>query len=57
MQHELGGAKIYYVTKKYWDQTVKNYVRQMVGADLNFNVPDSVIKANEKMIVPDEVLV
>jgi len=57
MQHELGGAKIYYVTKKYWDSTVKNYVRQMVGADLNFDVPDSVIKANEKMIVPDEILV
>jgi hypothetical protein len=56
-QHELGGARVYYVTKKYWDTTVKNYVRQMVGADLNFNVTDAVIKANEKMIAPEEVLV
>jgi len=57
VQHELGGAKVYYVTKKYWDRVVKDYVRQMVGADLNFDVPDEIVKANEKMIVPDEVLV
>jgi hypothetical protein len=57
VQHELGGAKVYYVTKKYWDQLVKNYVRQMVGADLEFNVPDSVIKANEVMRIPEEILV
>ena len=57
VQHELGGAKVYYVTKKYWDSTVKEYVRQMVGADLDFNVTDEVRKANEKFIVPEEVLV
>ncbi len=56
-QHELGGARVYYVTKRYWDTTVKEYVRQMVGADLVFDVPDEVIKANETMIVPEEVLV
>src|SRR5512133_1763390 len=57
VQHELGGARVYYVTKKYWDSTVKNYVRQMTGAELDFNVPDSVIKANEVMRAPEEVLV
>jgi hypothetical protein len=57
VQHELGGGKVYYVTKKYWDQLIKNYVRQMVGADLEFNIPDSVIKANEVMRVPEEILV
>lgn len=57
VQHELGGAKVYYVTKKYWDQLIKQYVRQMAGADLDFNVPDSVRKANEELIVPDEILV
>lgn len=56
-QHELGGAKIYYVTKKYWDSTVKNYIRQMVGADLDFNVTDEVRKANENFRVPEELLV
>ncbi len=57
VQHELGGARVFYVTKKYWDSTVKDYVRQMVGADLDFNVTDEVRKANEKFIVPEEVLV
>jgi hypothetical protein len=56
-QHELGGARVYYVTKAYWDAVVKNYVRQVVGADLVFDVPDELIKANEEMIVPDEILV
>ena len=56
-QHELGGARVYYVTKNYWDTVVKDYVRQVVGSDLNFDVPDEVIKKNEEMIVPDEVLV
>jgi hypothetical protein len=57
VQHELGGARVYYVTKKYWDQLIKQYVRQMAGADLDFNVSDEVRKANEELIVPDEILV
>ncbi|MFC2031591.1 N-acetyltransferase [Chloroflexota bacterium] len=56
-QHELGGARVYYVTKKYWDQSIKDYTRQMVGADLNFDVPDEVIKANEVIPSPGEVTV
>lgn len=56
-QHELGGARVYYVTKKYWDTAVKKYVGQMVGAELDFNVPDSVKKANAVMRAPDEITV
>jgi hypothetical protein len=56
-QHELGGARIYYITKKYWDQVVKNYVKQMTGSELNFNVPDEIIKKNEVLIAPEEVVV
>jgi hypothetical protein len=56
-QHELGGARVYYVTKKYWDTSIKDYVRQMVGADLNFDVPKKVIQENETMRLPDEVMV
>ena len=54
-QHELGGARVYYVTKKYWDTTVKNYVRQMVGADLSFDVPDEIKKKNAVMRAPEEI--
>jgi hypothetical protein len=57
-QHELGGARVYYVNKTYWDRVVKQYAQQMVGADLIFdNIPDELIKANEVMRVPEEVLV
>ena len=56
-QHELGGATIYYVTKDYWDASVKNFAQQMIGSDLDFNVTDEVRKANEKLIIPDEVVV
>jgi hypothetical protein len=56
-QHELGGARVYYVDKKYWDSTVKDYVRQMIGADLVFDVPKDVVEANKELQVPEEVLV
>jgi hypothetical protein len=57
VQHELGGARVYYVTKKYWDQAIKKYSEQLVGSALNFDVPNGVIKANEKLVLPDEVTV
>jgi hypothetical protein len=56
-QHELGGARVYYITKRYWDSAVKNYVKQMIDADLVFKVPDEIIKKNEVMRIPDEVMV
>jgi hypothetical protein len=56
-QHELGGARVYYITKRYWDSAIKNYVRQMIDADLVFKVPDEIIKKNEVMRIPDEVMV
>ena len=30
-QHELGGARVFYVTKKYWDSSVKTFCKQMIG--------------------------
>jgi hypothetical protein len=56
-QHELGGARVFYVTKKYWDSTVKEFAKQMIGSDLDFKVTDEVRKKNEKFSVPDEVVV
>ena len=54
-QHELGGARVYYVTRDYWNAVVKDYIRQMLGADLDFEVPAEVIEANSVMRIPDEV--
>lgn len=56
-QHELGGARVYYITKRYWDTTIKNYVRQMIDTDLVFKVPDEIIKKNEVMRIPEDVMV
>jgi hypothetical protein len=55
-QHELGGARVYYVTKKYWDTTVKNFAKQMIGSDLVFDVPEAVKKANANFRVPTEMV-
>jgi hypothetical protein len=55
-QHELGGARVYYVTKKYWDSSVKNFALQMIGSDLVFKVPKEVKEANKVFRVPDEVV-
>lgn len=48
---------MYSVTKKAWDQAIKEYSEQLVDSALNFDVPDMVIKANDKLVVPDEVTV
>jgi hypothetical protein len=56
-QHELGGARVYYVTKKYWDQAIKQYAEQLVGSPLKFDVPQEVIEANKEIKLPDEVTV
>ena len=57
IQHELGGAKVYYVTKKYWNQSIKNYVREMVGAEIQRPVPAEILKKNETMRIPKEVTI
>ena len=57
-QHELGGARVFYITREHWEKSVKNYVRQMIGTDLVFdNIPGDLVKANEVMRVPEEVAV
>lgn len=56
-QHELGGGRIYYITRKFWQTSARQYLQQMLGQDLNFNVPDEIRKANEHFRVPEEVTV
>jgi hypothetical protein len=57
LQHELGGARVYYVTKDYWDSTIKDYARQMVGSDLNFDLNEEIINANQTIPAPVDVQV
>jgi hypothetical protein len=56
-QHELGGARVYYLTQQFWNAGIKDYSRQMIGADFNFKVTDEIRKANAVFRVPAEVTV
>lgn len=54
-QHELGGARVYYLNQAQWNGGIKDYSVQMIGNNFNFNVTDEVRKANENFHVPAEV--
>ena len=56
-QHELGGARVYYITKKYWNTTVKKYLQQMIGTTLERPVSEELLKANETFVMPAELMV
>lgn len=56
-QHELGGARVYYVTRKYWDKVVKNYIVDMTGAKYKRPVSEELLKKNEDFRMPEELLV
>ncbi len=56
-QHELGGARVYYLTKRMWDGGVKNFAKQMIGADLNFDVSDEIRKKNEVFRIPEQLVI
>lgn len=53
-QHELGGARVYYISDEYWRTTVKKYLQDMIGTDIIRPVPDELLKANEKFELPSE---
>jgi hypothetical protein len=52
-QHELGGAKIFYLSKKQWEEEVKdNYLPQL---GISFKpAPSDLIKKNEKFVMPKD---
>lgn len=54
-QHELGGARVYYLDQELWNAGVKDYSKTMIGDDLHFNVTDEIRKANEKFHAPEKV--
>jgi hypothetical protein len=52
-QHELGGAKIYLVDQDSWNASLKNWLPNYIGNDMDFNPTDEVRKANEVMRMPE----
>ena len=55
VQHELGGARVYYVTRDMWEGGLKNFTKDMMGAELTFDVPQSIKDANANFRVPKEL--
>ena len=54
-QHELGGAKVFYVSQDHWNSRLKQYLVDAVGNDLNFDVPEEVRLANAVLRVPEKL--
>ncbi len=56
-QHELGGARVYYVDQDYWHSTVKEYIKQVVGSELVRPVPKDLLEKSQKIKFPEKPLV
>jgi len=54
LQHELGGAKVYYITKKYWETSIKNYLTQMYNIKVDRTVSEELLAKNEVLRLPGE---
>lgn len=54
-QHELGGARVFYITREYWDSVVKNYLKEMIGVEFIRPVPEELLKKNESFVIADKV--
>ncbi|MFP4498247.1 MAG: N-acetyltransferase [Vulcanimicrobiota bacterium] len=57
IQHELGGARVFYVRTDYWHKFVKRYLEDLIGTTLSTDVSEELLKANERMILPEAVTV
>jgi len=55
MQHELGGAKIFYLTRELWESSIKEEYLQQVARTSFQPASEEIIKKNEKLIIPDKL--
>ncbi|MBU4310683.1 N-acetyltransferase, partial [bacterium] len=56
-QHELGGARVFYMTQKYWSTVVKQYLLDMIGTTLKRPVPKDLLRKNVRLKIPREVAI
>ncbi|HOO78121.1 MAG TPA: N-acetyltransferase [bacterium] len=52
-QHELGGAKIFYLTRELWEESIKEEYLEQVSRTAFLPADDDIIAANEKLIIPE----
>jgi hypothetical protein len=55
LQHELGGAKIFYLTRKLWEESIKEEYLEQVARTSFDPASEELIKKNEKLIIPDSL--
>ena len=55
VQHELGGAKVFYITQNYWKTTVKKYLEEMIQTKLVRPVPAEILKKNARLVMPSKL--
>ena len=52
-QHELGGAKVFYITREYWETTVKDYLQQMIQTKLVRPASAEILRVNAVITMPE----
>ncbi len=57
VQHELGGARVFYLTRKYWDALIRDYTKQLAGTELLPDPSPELLARNKQLIIPDEIMV
>ncbi len=52
LQHELGGGRVYYLTRKYWESTVRGYLAENYGIRIEREVSPELMAENESIKFP-----
>lgn len=52
LQHELGGGRVYYLSREYWESTVRGYLSDNYGIRLEREVPRHLEERNQILRFP-----
>lgn len=52
LQHELGGGRVYYLIRKYWESTVRDYLAENYGIRVEREVSPELLAENEATKFP-----
>lgn len=52
LQHELGGGRVYYLTRKYWESTARDYLAENYDIEIDREVSRGLLAANETIRFP-----
>ncbi len=52
LQHELGGGRVYYLTRKYWESTVRDYLAENYGIRIEREVSPELLAENQGLGFP-----